>query len=127
MSRAAICFIVNEEDKILMGRRNDNDRFTVPAGGADKGECPFVCAARELKEETGLDALGIDLIRCGVNEQGVMLYLFKITVCPKQTIDTSGDPDKECDIFEYTDPFDVIDILHVEAKDNWVLQHWVKE
>lgn len=124
--RVAICIVVNDEDKMLMGKRNDNDRMTVPAGHCDKGECPFLAAARELKEETGLDAKEIKMVRCGINDQGLMLYLFEVKVDKDQEVDCSKDPDQECDDFTYEDPFDHIDVLHVEAKDNWALKHWAK-
>lgn len=122
--RVVICLITNEEDKVLMGKRNDNGRMTVPAGHCDKGECPFIAAARELKEEAGLDAKSIKMVKCGINDDGIMLYLFEVAIDAKQKVDCSGDPDMECDFFEYEDPFDHVDNLHVDISDNWAIQHW---
>jgi 8-oxo-dGTP pyrophosphatase MutT (NUDIX family) len=121
--RVAIGVITDCNDKILMGRRNDTDKWTVPAGNIDDGECPFQGMARELKEETGLDAKSIKIVKAGI-EAGRLLYLFKIEVHEDQEVDTSGDPDKECDDFTYEDPFDHIDELHVEASRNWALDFW---
>lgn len=124
--RVAIGVVVNSEDKLLMGRRNDTDKMTVPAGHLDKGECPFVGMARELKEETGLDAIGMKLVRAGINKDGLLLYLFKIEVDEKQEVDCSKDPDEECDDFTYECPFEHIDELHVPASENWALKFWAE-
>jgi 8-oxo-dGTP pyrophosphatase MutT (NUDIX family) len=121
--RIAIALITDENDKVLMGKRNDTDKWTVPAGNVEKGECPFVGMARELKEETGLDATNIELVRAGM-EDGLLLYLFKVSVDPEQCVDTSLDPDEECDDWTYEDPFDHIEELHVCASKNWALKYW---
>ena len=49
--RVACCLIRDWKDDILMGKRNDNDKWTTPGGHLDKGECPYEGAIRELKEE----------------------------------------------------------------------------
>ena len=121
--RVAISVITNDKDQLLMGRRNDTDKMTVAAGHIDEGECPFMGMARELKEETGLDAKNIKLVKAGM-EEGLLLYLFVIEVDPDQKVDTSNDPDNECDDFTYVDPFDHIDELHVVAEKNWALKYW---
>jgi 8-oxo-dGTP pyrophosphatase MutT (NUDIX family) len=121
--RVGIALIIDKHDKVLMGKRNDTDKWTVPAGKIEINECPFAGVARELKEETGLDAKDIKLVKAGI-EDGLMLYLFKIEVDPEQVVDCSGDPDNECDIFTYEDPFDHIDELHVSAEKNWALKYW---
>ena len=46
-------------DCVLLERRSDNGRWSFLGGGADDGETPLDCAARELEEETGL--VGLDL------------------------------------------------------------------
>jgi len=124
--RIAIALITNENDKVLMGKRNDTDKMTMPAGHIDEGECPFVGMARELKEETGLDAKNIKLVKAGM-EEGLLLYLFCVEVDPEQEVDTSGDPDNECDDFTYEDPFDHIETLHVSAERNWALKYWANK
>ena len=123
-NRAAIGYIVNGEDDILMGKRNDNEKWTVPAGGIHVNECPFEGMARELKEETGLDAKCIKLIKVGKKGK-MMLYLFEIKVDSSQEIDVSGDPDEECDDWEYKDPNDIKEDLHVPVDENWVIDHWL--
>ena len=121
--RVAIGLITNCNDEVLMGKRNDTEKWTVPGGHIEKGECPFVAMARELKEETGLDAKSMKLVKAGF-EDNILLYLFKVEVDPDQEVDTSGDPDNECDDFTYEDPFDHMDELHVEAAKNWAIKYW---
>lgn len=121
--RVAVGLIVDSNDKVLMGKRNDTDKFTVPAGHIEKGECPFLGMARELKEETGLDAKEIRLVQAGIQDS-ILIYLFKVEVDCDQKIDASNDPDNECDNWTYEDPFDHIEELHVPASKNWALKFW---
>ena len=121
--RVAVGLIVDSNDKVLMGKRNDTDKFTVPAGHIEKGECPFLGMARELKEETGLDAKEIRLVQAGIQDS-ILIYLFKVEVDCDQKIDASNDPDNECDDWTYEDPFDHIEELHVPASKNWALKFW---
>lgn len=122
-TRVAVALIIDEKDGILMGQRNDTEKWTVPAGHLNEGECPFAGVARELKEETGLDAKEIKMVKTGF-ENGILIYLFKIKIDPKQKIDTSGDPDKECDDWTFEDPFDHVKKLHVPIKKNWAVKYW---
>ena len=125
--RVAICLITDHKDNILMGRRNDNQKITVPAGHIMTQEDPHTGAMRELKEETGLDTQDIQLIGSHWDkEKNLILYLFKVTVNPEQQIDVSGDPDKECDNWNYMDPNDVVEELHVPLQNNIALQYWMK-
>ena len=123
MIEAACGIMYNREHKILMGKRNDTDKWTMPAGHIEKGECPFMGMARELKEETGLDAVDIKLVSCRM-KNNMLLYVFKVEIDADQEIDTSGDPDKECDDWTYEDPFDHINELHVTADRNLELKYW---
>ena len=121
--RIAIALVTNENDNVLMGKRNDTDKWTMPAGKIEKGECPFMGMIRELKEETGLDAVDIKLVDTTMKGD-MLLYLFKVEVDSDQEVDTSSDPDNECDGFSYEDPFDHIDKLHVPAEENLALKYW---
>lgn len=124
--RIAIALIVNDENKLLMGKRNDNKKWTVPAGRINKRECPFAGMARELKEETGLDAKEMKMITA-VLQDGMLLYLFEIKIDKNQTIDTSNDPDEECNDWSYEDPSDHVDELHVPPEKNLIFKYWKNE
>jgi 8-oxo-dGTP pyrophosphatase MutT (NUDIX family) len=41
--------------QILLTRRTDNGQWCLPGGGMDPGESAAECAAREVREETGLE------------------------------------------------------------------------
>ena len=47
--------IVVDDARILLHRRQDNDRWALPGGKMELGESLAGCAIREVKEETGLE------------------------------------------------------------------------
>ncbi len=52
---AASAIIRNEEGKILLHRRSDNNTWALPSGAMEIGESISDTLKREAKEETGLD------------------------------------------------------------------------
>jgi 8-oxo-dGTP diphosphatase len=62
-NRVVAILIENENNDILMGLRNDNNKYANPGGHLKEKENFFDGAQRELKEETGLDAQEIELIK----------------------------------------------------------------
>jgi ADP-ribose pyrophosphatase YjhB (NUDIX family) len=50
---AAAVALFNDKGKILLLRRKDNDKWTMPGGTLDYGESMAACAIREVREETG--------------------------------------------------------------------------
>jgi len=57
---ASVVIPINDNNEIYMVRQYrkpvEKELLELPAGKLDKGEDPEVCARRELKEETGLEA-----------------------------------------------------------------------
>ena len=51
---AAAVVLFDSGANILLLRRKDNDKWTMPGGTLDFGESLTDCAIRELREETGL-------------------------------------------------------------------------
>lgn len=52
---AASAIVLDDQDRILLHRRRDNNRWALPGGVMELGESLSDCAVREVKEETGLD------------------------------------------------------------------------
>lgn len=88
-------------DKILMGRRRDNGKWTMPGGHLDPGETPTAGAQRELKEEAGLWVPGWEFQKLAVEdvdcEDGVRrrIFAFRVDIPQQLTASIHGDPDKE--------------------------------
>lgn len=54
--------VFDEEGRILLIRRADDGLWAMPGGGFDVGETPAQGAAREVREETGVEVDVVDLI-----------------------------------------------------------------
>jgi ADP-ribose pyrophosphatase YjhB (NUDIX family) len=52
---AASAVVVDDQGRVLLHRRRDNDKWALPGGKMELGESLGGCAVREVKEETGLD------------------------------------------------------------------------
>jgi 8-oxo-dGTP pyrophosphatase MutT (NUDIX family) len=52
---AAAVALFDGDGRILLLRRKDNDKWTMPGGTMDFGESLEQCAVREVREETGFD------------------------------------------------------------------------
>ncbi len=100
---------VTEDGNVVMVRQYrkacEKALLEIPAGKIDRGEEPSVCAARELREETGYSAANIELmsefyVACGYSGERISIYL-----CTGLTAgDTDFDEDEALDIIEM--PFD---------------------
>lgn len=51
---AASAIVTDEDGRILLHRRRDNEMWALPGGVMEIGESLGDCAAREVREETGL-------------------------------------------------------------------------
>lgn len=59
---AVTAFVQDDQGRILMIRRTDNDLYAIPGGGQEIGETITQAVAREVKEETGIDVVVTDLV-----------------------------------------------------------------
>jgi ADP-ribose pyrophosphatase YjhB (NUDIX family) len=66
--------VTDEQARILLVKRRDNDLWALPGGGMDLGESIVDTAVREVKEETGLDVEVTGLIGVYTNPRHVMAY-----------------------------------------------------
>lgn len=125
--QVALIAAYDASGKLLLGKRKDNGKWTLPGGGIEPGEPPKVAAARELLEETGLHAQNLEPKNTQHLTNGVTIYYFRALV---EGVPTSAkDPDEECEYWEFVDvgqglPWDKYDNLHgpKAADDNVVKQ-----
>ncbi|WP_167473691.1 NUDIX hydrolase [Nocardia arthritidis] len=52
---AVSAFVQDSAERVLMIRRTDNDKYSIPGGGLEAGESVADAVVREVKEETGID------------------------------------------------------------------------
>ncbi|HEX5403575.1 MAG TPA: NUDIX domain-containing protein [Pseudonocardiaceae bacterium] len=71
---AVSAFIQDDEGRILMIRRTDNDLYSIPGGQVEPGETLTQAAVRETKEETGIDIEVTGLIGLYSNPNHVIAY-----------------------------------------------------
>ncbi|MQA10598.1 MAG: NUDIX domain-containing protein [Pseudonocardiaceae bacterium] len=71
---AVSAFIQGEHDRILMIRRTDNDRYSIPGGQLELGETLTQAAVREVREETGIECEVTGLIGIYSNPNHVIAY-----------------------------------------------------
>lgn len=56
-SVGAFAIIFNENGQVLLSHRRDMDAWNLPGGGVESRELPSEAVIREVKEETGLEAV----------------------------------------------------------------------
>lgn len=59
--------VENDKGEILFIERTDNGKLGIPAGGLEENETIEECIKREVKEETGLEILALEVIGISSN------------------------------------------------------------
>lgn len=65
--------VINDEGKLLLGRRADTGQWAMVYGINEPGEEPADTVIREVKEETGVDAIATDLV-CVKSSDQMLTY-----------------------------------------------------
>jgi len=71
---AASAVVVDAKGQVLLARRTDSGRWTIPGGEMEPGESIADTAVRETKEETGLDVEVASLVGIYTNPRHVVEY-----------------------------------------------------
>jgi ADP-ribose pyrophosphatase YjhB (NUDIX family) len=66
--------VSDDQSRLLMIRRSDNENWALPGGAMDCGESIAQAAVRETKEETGIDCEVTGLVGIYTNPHHVILY-----------------------------------------------------
>jgi ADP-ribose pyrophosphatase YjhB (NUDIX family) len=73
--RPAVSAIVRDENgRLLMIRRTDNDKYAIPGGGQEVGETVAQTVVREVEEETGIHVEVTGLVGIYSNPAHVIAY-----------------------------------------------------
>ncbi|MGY2019892.1 NUDIX hydrolase [Nocardia gipuzkoensis] len=71
---AVSAFVQDAEGRILMIRRTDNDKYSIPGGGMEVGETVADAVVREVTEETGILVRPTVLLGVFSNPRHVVAY-----------------------------------------------------
>jgi ADP-ribose pyrophosphatase YjhB (NUDIX family) len=71
---AASAIVTDDEDRILLIRRSDNDLWSIPGGAMEIGESISETAIREVQEETGLEVKPLYIVGIYSNPRHVVEY-----------------------------------------------------
>ena len=66
--------IVDDEGRLLLIHKTDNDLWALPGGGHEAGESIAATVVREVKEETGIDVEVVDLVGLYTDPRHVIAY-----------------------------------------------------
>lgn len=104
---AKVAVLDAKNNKMLMGRRRDNNRYTEPGGHINEGESPVMGAVREVYEETGMRLTPSDLElieeKMVPGEKGQQLKVYGYRAVFKDRVPTTikMDPDGEIKRWEW--------------------------
>ncbi|WP_045877264.1 NUDIX domain-containing protein [Pseudofrankia sp. DC12] len=71
---AVSAIVTDDEGRILLIHRTDNDFWAIPGGGLEPGESVSQATAREVKEETGFDVEVTGVVGIYSNPHHVAAY-----------------------------------------------------
>ena len=63
LTAGVLLFVFNDKDEVLMQLRTDYKKYGFPGGAMELGESFEEVARRELKEETNLDIIDLEMVK----------------------------------------------------------------
>lgn len=112
--RVASVAAFNADGLLLIGRRGDNGRWTLPGGHFLPGEDPLDAGRRELFEETSLEPEVIEYIGSGQGGRSGTLSIWSLKAIVHGEPDASGDPDQEIVEFRWVHPGEIPEDIKAE-------------
>lgn len=105
MKESSTIAVIRNGGELLLGKRKDSGRYTLPGGGMDRAETPEMCAFRELYEETGIKAHKLDHIETKkvVTPSGKPLIVHAYSLIYDGPTSVKHDPDKEVGKWNWID------------------------
>jgi len=106
---------------LLMGRRRDDQRWTLPGGSLYRYENPRSGAIRELREEAGISGYQVeplcDEISVKMNGEPVRVFGFRMKIQGIRPVTAEYDPDQEVEEWRWVDcrsglPDEIRNALH---------------
>jgi len=97
----ALVTAYNEKHELLLGRRKDNKRWTLPGGHLEEGEDAREGAIRELLEETGLTPKSLSFVTKYTTSAAVELNVYSAYVSGEPH--SHLDPDDEVSEWRFVD------------------------
>ncbi|MFI2334167.1 NUDIX hydrolase [Nocardia rhamnosiphila] len=71
---AVSALVQDDQGRILLIRRSDNGKYSVPGGGLEAGETVAQAVVREVREETGIEVDVTELVGVFSNPEHVIAY-----------------------------------------------------
>lgn len=115
---AAGVFVFRANDEVLLLKVRRRNAWEYPGGKIDRGESPADAAARELREETGIDVASDALTFVTVDDRlGVDFFTFRVDLADVADVVT---PKHEVTDHGWYDPLDGPEQLRPEIRDRLV-------
>lgn len=102
-AEVALITVYNAAGQLLLGKRNDNGKYTMPGGHLEEGEDPHLGALRELWEETGLQPTSLSFLLKTVTSTGLVIHCFSAYCAGNPQPHGNNDPDQEVTKWDWVD------------------------
>lgn len=104
--RQSSTIAVLNDGKILLGKRRDTGKLTLPGGGMESNELPEQTALRELWEETGIKANKLSHIiswKIWNKSRNLERVIHGYKLIYSGPTEVKNDPDRECSRWRWVD------------------------